>query len=69
MDPLEAAEALAMLRPRVAVPIHWGTYHRVGHRQEGRPEQEFAEHAARLAPHVRVVVLEPGESLEITRAV
>jgi L-ascorbate metabolism protein UlaG (beta-lactamase superfamily) len=69
MDPQRAAEALAMLRPRIAVPIHWGTYHRVGHRQEGRPEQEFVEHAARLAPDVRVVVLEPGESLEITRAV
>jgi L-ascorbate metabolism protein UlaG (beta-lactamase superfamily) len=69
MDPLQAAEALALLRPRVAVPIHWGTYHRIGHRQEGRPEQEFVEHAARLAPGVEVAVLEPGESLEITRAV
>jgi L-ascorbate metabolism protein UlaG (beta-lactamase superfamily) len=69
MDPLRAAEALAMLRPRLAVPIHWGTYHRIGHRQEGRPEQELVEHAARLAPEVRVAVLAPGESLEITRPV
>ena len=34
MDPLRAAEALAMLRPRVAIPIHWGTYRRIGHRRD-----------------------------------
>ena len=69
MDPRRAAEALALMRPRVAVPIHWGTYRRIGHQQTGEPEKEFVEHAARLAPEVRVAVLEPGESLEITRAV
>jgi L-ascorbate metabolism protein UlaG (beta-lactamase superfamily) len=69
MDPLEAAETLALLRPAVAVPIHWGTYHRIGHRAAGDPAQEFVEHAARLAPEVRVAVLAPGETLEITRAV
>ena len=26
MDPRMAAEALTLLRPRVAVPIHWGTF-------------------------------------------
>ena len=26
LDPLGAAEALTLLRPRIAVPIHWGTY-------------------------------------------
>ena len=26
LDPRRAAEALARLRPRIAVPIHWGTY-------------------------------------------
>jgi L-ascorbate metabolism protein UlaG (beta-lactamase superfamily) len=25
LDPLRAAEAVAVLRPRVAVPVHWGT--------------------------------------------
>jgi len=69
MDPREAAEALALVRPRLAVPIHWGTYHRIGHRATGDPPREFAEHAAELAPEVRVVVLEPGGSVEITRAV
>ena len=26
LDPTRAAEAVALLRPRVAVPIHWGTF-------------------------------------------
>ena len=69
MDPREAAEALALLRPRMAVPIHWGTYRRIGHRGTGDPAREFVEHAAELAPDVRVAVLEPGGSVEITRAV
>src|SRR5947199_338861 len=25
LDPLRAAQAVALLRPRVAVPVHWGT--------------------------------------------
>ena len=68
MDPREAAEALAMLRPAMAVPIHWGTYRRIGHRPEGAPEREFEAHAAELAPAVRIVVLQPGGAVEITRA-
>ena len=27
MDAVRAAEAIALLRPRVAIPIHWGTLH------------------------------------------
>ena len=69
MDPREAAEALAMLRPALAVPIHWGTYRRIGHRRSGDPAREFVAHAAELAPDVRVAVLQPGGSVEITRAV
>ena len=69
MDPHAAAEALALLQPALAVPIHWGTYRRIGHQPGGDPGREFAEHAARLAPKVRVEVLEPGGSVEITRAV
>ena len=30
LNPRTAAEALALLRPRIAVPIHWGTYRRLG---------------------------------------
>ena len=50
MDPREAAEALALLRPALAVPIHWGTYRRIGHQPTGDPVREFVAHAAELAP-------------------
>ncbi len=30
MDPLNAAESLVHLRPRLAIPIHWGTYGPIG---------------------------------------
>ncbi|MFF8828304.1 MBL fold metallo-hydrolase [Streptomyces sp. NPDC015131] len=58
-----AAEALAALSPRVAVPVHYGTYWPIG--MDGvrphefhSPGDEFARHAARLAPEV--AVLRPG---------
>jgi L-ascorbate metabolism protein UlaG (beta-lactamase superfamily) len=66
MDPRAAAEAAARLRPRIAIPIHWGTVSPVGMADSGdEPAREFAAHAAELAPGVRVVVLAPGESCDI----
>ncbi len=69
MDARGAAEALALLQPALVVPIHWGTYRRIGHQPTGDPAREFAAHAAELAPAVRIALLEPGGSVEITRAV
>ena len=68
MDPEQAAEALAVLGARRAVPIHWGTYTPVGAGRiwpwmSERPAREFAEHATRAAPAAEVTILEPGESL------
>ena len=64
LNPDSAAEAVALIRPRIAVPIHWGTLTRVG-AQRGEdplgPPRAFAEAAARLAPEVDVRILEPGE--------
>ena len=68
MGPREAAHAVSLLRPALAVPIHWGTYRRIGHRPSGDPAREFEACAAELAPDVRVAILEPGGSVEITRA-
>lgn len=70
LDPRGAAEALQMLRPRVVVPIHWGTYaartwRRPVPRLDGSPAAEFERHAAELAPEVDVRVLAPGESFEV----
>jgi L-ascorbate metabolism protein UlaG (beta-lactamase superfamily) len=71
LDPRSAAEALRLLRPRIAVPIHWGTYFpahrgRSGHhRLLEDPPHEFARHAAELAPEVDVRILQPGERLDL----
>ena len=72
MDPLAAARAVALLRPRVAVPIHWGTFFPAGlARLRGsalvEPPRAFARHVGELAPSVDVRVLAPGESLALER--
>lgn len=59
MDPWEAAVAVSMVAPEVAIPIH---YDRDG--QRDYPER-FAGHLRELAPKVQVRVLEPGESIEV----
>lgn len=67
LDPRQAAEALRLLQPRVAVPIHWGTYLRMGMSRDGdglrEPAQRFERLAGELAPEVTVRILEPGETL------
>jgi L-ascorbate metabolism protein UlaG (beta-lactamase superfamily) len=65
LDAPRAAEAVRRLRPRIVVPIHWGTYSPRTHRIDDRNAlEEFAGLARRLAPDTRVVVLRPGESIE-----
>lgn len=70
LDPRRAAQAAALIRPAVAVPIHWGTLSLVGlHRFMGTrfdaPGQAFADAVARYAPDVRVRVLAPGGSIAL----
>jgi L-ascorbate metabolism protein UlaG (beta-lactamase superfamily) len=67
LNPRTAAEALRLLRPRVAVPIHWGTFFPLGLRGSRlkEPPHEFARQARELAPAVDVRVLQPGEYLEL----
>jgi L-ascorbate metabolism protein UlaG (beta-lactamase superfamily) len=67
LDPHAAAEALRLLLPRAAIPIHWGTY-RIWHRAHAvdqaaldAPALEFAHAAAELAPQVDVRILRPGD--------
>ncbi|HEU0242980.1 MAG TPA: MBL fold metallo-hydrolase [Candidatus Limnocylindrales bacterium] len=70
MDPERAAEAAAILRPRLAVPIHWGTFYPAGLRRVApepfeTPGSRFAEAVARLAPGVPVRVVAPGEAIDL----
>jgi L-ascorbate metabolism protein UlaG (beta-lactamase superfamily) len=68
LDPGRAAEALALLAPRLAVPIHWGTlrpfYRTPRARYLREPVDAFVAAAGELAPRVAVRVLGPGESLD-----
>jgi L-ascorbate metabolism protein UlaG (beta-lactamase superfamily) len=63
LDPLRAAQALRMLRPRLAVPIHWGTFSPLGRSTSQEPPEAFRRHAAELAPEIDVRILEPGAAL------
>ena len=70
MDPERAARAAAILQPRLAVPIHWGTFYPAGLRHVrpsplAAPGPQFAHAVARLAPGVPVRILAPGESTEL----
>ena len=63
LDPLRAAEALDLIQPHAAIPIHWGTYSpwRAPSHSDA-PAMKFAEIAARVAPAVEVIVLGPGQT-------
>ena len=72
MDPGRAAEAAAILRPRIAIPIHWGTFYPAGLRHVVPRRSRalawlFERRAARLAPDIPVRILAPGESAAIPR--
>ena len=57
-----------MLKPRVVVPIHWGTLRPPGKLWSrmsyfSDPPYTFAGYAAHLSPDTEVHILQPGESL------
>ena len=69
LDPHSAAQALRLIRPRAAVPIHWGTYwpHALGRIFPERlvePPASFVEYAAELAPDVQTVPTAVGDVVE-----
>lgn len=71
LDPERAARALEMIRPRLAVPIHWGTFYPAGLRllrpePLTQPALEFERRAAQLAPDVEVRVVQPGSTTTLS---
>ena len=69
LDPLRAAQSLRLIRPRAAVPIHWGTYwpHALGRVFPERlvePPAAFVEYAAELAPDVQTAPTAVGDVVE-----
>jgi L-ascorbate metabolism protein UlaG (beta-lactamase superfamily) len=72
LTPLTAAQALTRLKPRVAVPIHWGSFRFLGPDSLWQgvdyltfPPRAFAQYASRLAPETQVRVLSPGDSTSL----
>ncbi|WP_346278331.1 MBL fold metallo-hydrolase [Pseudonocardia sp.] len=75
LDPARAAAAVELLRPRVAVPVHWGTLALAGlARVPGRPgarmrrllvepPREFAAAVVAAGGTTRVAVTEPGAAV------
>jgi L-ascorbate metabolism protein UlaG (beta-lactamase superfamily) len=73
LDPERAAQAAALIRPSLAIPIHWGTLRTAwssepppGDRE--RPAREFLELLAKHAPEVQGRLMQPGERVELPRA-
>lgn len=69
LDPERAAKAATLIAPRLAIPIHWGTFapRWPGGRlaDPAAPAREFARLVERDAPSVDVRVLAPGERTEV----
>lgn len=70
LDAGRAAQALAQLAPRSAVPVHYGTYWPIGldavrPHEFHAPGSEFVRLAAQVAPGVDVHRLEHGESMRL----
>jgi L-ascorbate metabolism protein UlaG (beta-lactamase superfamily) len=70
LGPDTAAQLAAAIRPRIVIPIHWGTLLRIGldpRREEllEQPLREFASSLARLAPDVELRGLQPGASTSL----
>ncbi|SHF61157.1 MBL fold metallo-hydrolase [Geodermatophilus nigrescens] len=79
LDPRRAAEAVARVRPRFAVPVHWGTLTVPGgttvpglagryRRLLTEPPREFAAAVAGRALPTTVVIAEPGEPVVLPTA-
>ena len=70
LDPARAAQATAMIAPRIVVPVHWGTLRAPwplgSPAPPAAPAQLFAQLAGRLAEGTEVCVLDPGERLQLT---
>ncbi|TFV88400.1 MBL fold metallo-hydrolase [Blastococcus sp. CT_GayMR20] len=80
LDPVSAAEAVARIRPRFAVPVHWGTLALAGMAHlpsplRGRmrrllvdPPHSFATEVAARGLGTRVVVTPPGNRVSLSPA-
>jgi L-ascorbate metabolism protein UlaG (beta-lactamase superfamily) len=71
LDPERAARAAALLSPRIAIPIHWGTLYPLGLARLRpdplrAPPREFETWMRELAPQVEARVLPPGGTTSLS---
>jgi len=62
MDPVEAAKAVELIRPKVAIPMHYETFPVL----YGKPE-EFKREVDKYCLNTKVVILNPGEKYEFSK--
>ncbi|MCV2394830.1 MBL fold metallo-hydrolase [Actinotalea sp. M2MS4P-6] len=70
MDPDQAAQAVAMVRARHAVPVHWGSLHPAGmhwamSHHLHTPGWRFAEAVSRHSPQTEVHLLAHGDTIAL----
>ena len=80
LDPVSAADAVALIRPKIAVPVHWGTLAIAGlttvpspvRRRMRRllldPPHSFAAEVAARGLDARVLVTQPGSAVDLAAA-
>jgi L-ascorbate metabolism protein UlaG (beta-lactamase superfamily) len=71
LDPIRAAEAVELIRPRIAVPIHWGALQPFWYRRRPPevtlgPPSAFDREVRRRRLDTDVVVLTPGATIAST---
>jgi L-ascorbate metabolism protein UlaG (beta-lactamase superfamily) len=67
LDPAEAARAVELIAPRLAIPIHWGTFlpYGLGKRYARLLTEPPLEFAALVGSGTRVETIAPGGSLDL----
>jgi len=60
MGPREAAIATSLIRPRYVIPMHYNTFPEI--RQDPEIFKDIVE---KIAPHVKVLILSPGDKVDI----
>ena len=70
LDPTRAATATSLIRPRLVVPMHWGTYApEDGRRRVPRwfhdPIERFDQELTEVGERDRLQVVEPGDTLTL----
>jgi L-ascorbate metabolism protein UlaG (beta-lactamase superfamily) len=60
MGPEDATRAAKLIKPKVLIPMHYGTYDLIA-----QDVKSFATGVKRAAPKTKVVVLKPGESFTL----